>query len=202
MASQVVKSIKKFKKSLTTLLFKLFQKFAEQYFWTHSKISPSTKTRQKYSTKNLQANTTDEHPHERMETSSTTTTKLANWIQQYIKMITQWSSGAYTKDARMFNIHKLLFYTTLTNQIKKSYNHLNRYKKALDILEYTHTHTHTYTHKMEWYSGLKNKNEILLSVTKCVDPEGIMLRKISQRKISIIWFHLCVESEKQNKWKQ
>ena len=68
----------------------------------------------------------------------------------------------------------------------------------------THKHTHTYTYKMEWYSGCKKKKKrkkILPSVTTQVDPEGIMWRKISQRNTSIIWFHLCVESEKQNKWK-
>ena len=113
MASQVVKSTKKFEEKLTTLLFKLFQKFAEEYFWTHSTTSRRTKTRQKYSTKNLQVNTTDEH---RWTHPQQQKIKLANRIQQYIKMITQWSSGAYPKDARMFNIHKLLWYTTLTNQ--------------------------------------------------------------------------------------
>ena len=30
--------------------------------------------------------------------------KLANWIQQYITMVTQWSSGAYPKGANYFVI--------------------------------------------------------------------------------------------------
>ena len=34
-------------------------------------------------------------------------------------------------------------------------------------------------HTMEYYAGMK-KNEILPSATTLMDPEGIMLRKISQ----------------------
>ena len=50
---------------------------------------------------------------------------------------------------------------------------------------YTHTHTHTHTHTMEYYSPIK-KNEILPFATTWMEPEGIMLSKISQRKTKII----------------
>ena len=69
---------------------------------------------------------------------------------------------------------------------------------------HTHTHTHTLTHRhIKWNDtqAVKKKKKNLPSVTTRVDPEGIMWRKISQRNTSIIWFHLCVESEKQNRWK-
>ena len=43
-------------------------------------------------------------------------------------------------------------------------------------------HTHTHTHKMEYYLAIKKKNEILPFVTTWMNPVGIMLSKISQRK--------------------
>ena len=51
---------------------------------------------------------------------------------------------------------------------------------------------------MEYYSAIK-KNEILPFGTTWMDLEDIILSEISQRKTSTIWFHLYVESEKQNK---
>ena len=33
-----------------------------------------------------------------------------------------------------------------------------------------------------------------------MDPEAIMLSETNQRKTNAIWFHLHVESKKQNKW--
>ena len=52
---------------------------------------------------------------------------------------------------------------------------------------------------MEYYSAVK-KNEILPFVTTWMDLEGIMLSEISQTKTNTVWFHLYVESKKQNKW--
>ena len=44
---------------------------------------------------------------------------------------------------------------------------------------------HTHTHTMEYYSAIK-KNEILPFAATLVELEGIMIRKISQRKTKII----------------
>ena len=51
---------------------------------------------------------------------------------------------------------------------------------------------------MKYYSAIK-KNEILPFATAEMDLKGIMLSEISQRKTNAIWFHLYVESKKQNK---
>ena len=53
---------------------------------------------------------------------------------------------------------------------------------------------------MKYYSAIK-KNEIFPFATTWMDLEGIMPSEISQRKINIRWFHLCVETKKQNKQK-
>ena len=42
-----------------------------------------------------------------------------------------------------------------------------------------------YIYAMEYYSAIK-KNEILPFATTCMEPEGIMLSEISQRKTNII----------------
>ena len=42
-----------------------------------------------------------------------------------------------------------------------------------------------YVHTVEYYSAIK-KNEILPSVTTWMDPEGIMLSEISQRKTNTV----------------
>ena len=46
-------------------------------------------------------------------------------------------------------------------------------------MTYTHTHTHTCT--MEYYSVIKMRN-IVPFVTTQMDPEGILLDEINQRK--------------------
>ena len=55
---------------------------------------------------------------------------------------------------------------------------------------------------MEYYYSAIKKMEILPFVTAWIDLENIMLSEISQRKKNTIWFHLHVESKKQNKWKR
>ena len=40
----------------------------------------------------------------------------------------------------------------------------------------------------------------MLFVKTWVELEGIMLGEMSQRKTNSVWFHLFVESKKQNKW--
>lgn len=44
------------------------------------------------------------------------------------------------------------------------------------------SHTHTYTHTEEYYSPVKKKKEILLFVTKWVNPEGIMSSENKSKK--------------------
>ena len=46
------------------------------------------------------------------------------------------------------------------------------------IYIYTYMYTHTLTHPMEYYSAIK-KNEILPFLITWMDPEGIMLSRIS-----------------------
>ena len=53
------------------------------------------------------------------------------------------------------------------------------------IKKLLYTHTHTHTHTMKYYSAIK-KNEILPFATMSMEPEGIMLSEISQRKTNII----------------
>ena len=56
-----------------------------------------------------------------------------------------------------------------------------------------------YTYTMEYYSVIK-KNEILPFATTWMDPEGIMLRDISQiEKDKHIQFHLYMGSKRQNR---
>ena len=47
---------------------------------------------------------------------------------------------------------------------------------------------------MKYYSVIK-KNEILPFATTWMDPEGIMLSRISQRKINTVHYELYVESK-------
>ena len=64
-----------------------------------------------------------------------------------------------------------------------------------------HTHTHIHKHTDEYYSALK-KNEILSFMITWMDPEGIMLSGINQRKTNIIWIHLYMESRRQKNWQK
>ena len=55
---------------------------------------------------------------------------------------------------------------------------------------YTHTRLYMYTlyihiNKMEYYSAIK-KNEILPFATTWMEPKGIMLSEISQRKTNTV----------------
>ena len=47
----------------------------------------------------------------------------------------------------------------------------------------------TWIYTMEYYSAMRKK-EILLFVTMCMDPRGIMLSEISQTKTTIVWYHV------------
>jgi len=51
-----------------------------------------------------------------------------------------------------------------------------------------------YIHTMGYYPAI-NKYEIQVFATTRVDPEGIMLGEVSQRKTNTVRFHLCVESK-------
>ena len=51
---------------------------------------------------------------------------------------------------------------------------------------------------MDYDSAIK-RNEILSFATTGIDLEGIRLSEISQRKTNIIYFHLCMESKKNEK---
>ena len=44
-----------------------------------------------------------------------------------------------------------------------------------------HTHTHTHTHTLEYYSVIK-KNEIMPFTATWMDPEIIILSKVSQKE--------------------
>ena len=48
---------------------------------------------------------------------------------------------------------------------------------------------------MEYYSTIK-KNEIMPFAAKWMDLEIIILTEVSQTKTNIIWYHLYVESKK------
>ena len=54
-----------------------------------------------------------------------------------------------------------------------------------------HTHQNITKHK---------KNEILPFTMAWMDLESLMLSEISQGRTNTIWFHLYMESKKQNKW--
>ena len=55
-----------------------------------------------------------------------------------------------------------------------------------------------YIYTVEYYSTIK-KNEILPFAPTWVELEVTMLSEIRQRKANTMWFHLYVESKKQNK---
>ena len=56
-----------------------------------------------------------------------------------------------------------------------------------------------HTHTVEFYFAVK-RNEIFPFATTWTNLEGIMLSETSQRKTNTAWFHLYVDSKKQNKW--
>ena len=58
---------------------------------------------------------------------------------------------------------------------------------------YTHTHTHTHTHMMEYYAGIKEQNSDICSN---LDEPRDYHTKWSKSKINIVWYHLFVESKK------
>ena len=51
-----------------------------------------------------------------------------------------------------------------------------------------------YIYAMEYYSAIK-KNEIMPFVATWMDLEMIILSEVTQRKTSIIWYHVYVESK-------
>ena len=58
-----------------------------------------------------------------------------------------------------------------------------------------------YLQSVEYYLAIK-MNDILSFGTAWADLEDIMLIEMCQaKKRNAIWFHLYVESKKQNKWK-
>ena len=72
---------------------------------------------------------------------------------------------------------------------------MNRLKRC-EI--HTHTHTHTHTHSGILFSH--KKNEILPFATTRMEPESIMLSKVSQsEKDKYHMISLTVELKKQNK---
>ena len=60
-----------------------------------------------------------------------------------------------------------------------------RIDEYLKEMWYTHVHTHTHTHTMKYYSAIK-KSGILPFATTWMDPEGIMLSEISQKKTNTV----------------
>ena len=64
---------------------------------------------------------------------------LANWIQQYIKKITRHDHGGFIPGKQVwFNIHKsanMIHHINITSE-KKSYDHINRCKKAFDKFQH------------------------------------------------------------------
>ena len=52
-----------------------------------------------------------------------------------------------------------------------------------------------YIYTMEYYSAIK-KNEVMPFAATQVDLEIIILSEVSQRKTNIIWYHLYMESLK------
>ena len=51
-----------------------------------------------------------------------------------------------------------------------------------------------YLYTMEYYSAVR-KNEIMPVAETRMDLGIIILSEVSQKKINIIWYHLCVESK-------
>ena len=51
-----------------------------------------------------------------------------------------------------------------------------------------------YIYTMEYYSAIKS--EVIWPATTWMDLEIIILSEVRQRKTNIIWYHLCVESNK------
>ena len=64
----------------------------------------------------------------------------------------------------------------------------------------TYTHTHTHTHTQNGILLSHRKNEIMPFVATQMDPEIAILSEVSQRKTSIIWYYLCMESKNWYKW--
>ena len=55
-----------------------------------------------------------------------------------------------------------------------------------------------YVSKTEYYSAIKN--EMISFIATGMDPKIVILSEVSQRKTSIIWYHLFEESKKFYKW--
>ena len=56
-------------------------------------------------------------------------------------------------------------------------------------------HTDTHTHTMECCSAMK-KNETIPFAETWMALEVVILSEVSQRKTSVIWYHLHIESKK------
>ena len=59
---------------------------------------------------------------------------------------------------------------------------------------HTYTHTHTHTHTLAYLSARK-KNEMVPFAATWMGLNIIILNEVCQRKTSIIWYCLCVESK-------
>ena len=88
------------------------------------------------------------------------------------------------KDACTLNVHSSIIYNSQdTESIQVS---INRWRDKEDVPKYDRI-----------YSA--RKKEILLFEATRMDVEGIMLRKVSQRKTNTVWYNLYVESKIYNK---
>ena len=66
------------------------------------------------------------------------------------------------------------------------------------VCEYISIYLYVYTHTHNGIYSVIKKNENFPSAAKWIDLKGIMLSKVSQRKINFVWYHLYVESKTYN----
>ena len=108
------------------------------------------------------------------------------------KCTTRYLSKGYRGAVLKGRMHPNIYVNSINNS-----QSMEKQPKCPSMDEWIKKRWSIYT--MEYYLAIKKK-EILPFATMCMELEGIMLSKISQRKTNIIWLHSYEDFKIQNIW--